>query len=133
MYQSGSMVTYQAPQCLSAAAATGLQTVVIASDQPSHGIVGCPALSALTLPAPPSIDEATAYPTAKQWDAKHGAYVIPRLTSFDHGFNSFAGSAGNPYSMPFLDSRPTGSTTPTSVDIAGGSVLALPWAGAERL
>lgn len=35
---------------------------------------------------PATIDEATAFPTTKQWDAKHGAYVIPRLTNFDGEF-----------------------------------------------
>lgn len=39
------------------------------------------------LPGPSTIDEATSLPTAKQWDAKHGCYLIPRLTSFDGPFN----------------------------------------------
>lgn len=79
MYQSGSLLTYQSPTGLYHSAATPLIEVELGEPATStlavHG-----AVSGLAVPAPSTVDEATALPTAKQWDAKHGAYVIPRLT-----------------------------------------------------
>lgn len=88
MFQSGSLVTYQAAQSLHRSAYNGSSqrhptatpTADYHTDFVSSDLLG--------LPYPATIDEATAYPTAKQWDAKHGAYVIPRLTSFDSDFMS---------------------------------------------
>lgn len=133
MYQSGSMVTYQAPQCISVASSTGQQRVTPVTANANDDFMVYPLANILTLPSPPSVDEATAYPTAKQWDSKHGAYVIPRLTSFDHDFNSYAGSASDPFSFPMATTRATGSVTPTSVDIRGGRVVGIPYTGATRI
>ena len=84
MYQSGSMVSYQSPSSVYAAGAGSYCRELF------HAEAGVGVLIPSTvtmLPAPSSIDEATSLPTAKQWDAKHGCYLIPRLTNFDGPFN----------------------------------------------
>lgn len=85
MYQSGSLITYQAPQTIHQGAWSGLGELIRTQTPLSHTSFEF-ASSAVGLPMPATIDEATAFPTTKQWDAKHGAYVIPRLTNFDGEF-----------------------------------------------
>lgn len=85
MYQSGSLITYQAPQTIHHGAWSGIAELVRTQVPLSHTSFEY-ASGAIGLPMPATIDEATAFPTTKQWDAKHGAYVIPRLTNFDGEF-----------------------------------------------
>lgn len=84
MYQSGSMVSYQSPSSVYAAGA-GSYCYELHDGVPGVGML-IPSTVTM-LPGPSSIDEATSLPTAKQWDAKHGCYLIPRLTNFDGPFN----------------------------------------------
>lgn len=44
-----------------------------------------------SLPVPYATEAATTLPSSKQWDSKHGAYCVPRLTKFDGDFTSDAG------------------------------------------
>lgn len=84
MYQSGSMVTYQSPSTVYKAG-TGSYCSQLLGTAPGVSML-LPSTSTF-MPAPSTIDEATSLPTAKQWDAKHGCYLIPRLTHFDSDFN----------------------------------------------
>lgn len=88
MFQSGSLVTYQAAQSLHRSAYYGQSRRRPAATEDADFLADFVSSDLIGLPYPATIDEATAYPTAKQWDAKHGAYVIPRLTSFDSDFMS---------------------------------------------
>lgn len=83
MYQSGSILTYQSPTGVYLSAANAIGEIGIDDDTTTGRLAFHSAVQASAVPAPSTVDEATALPTAKQWDAKHGAYVIPRLTHFD--------------------------------------------------
>lgn len=43
------------------------------------------------LPTPYPSEAATTLPSSKQWDSKHGLYVVPRLATFDGPF-TYGGS-----------------------------------------
>lgn len=111
MYKSGSILVYQVPQQLAYSgqncSGTGKNTNNAADTTVSISARAA-TTSYLVLPVPLDAEEATSLPSSKQWDAKHGLYVVPRLTEFDSEFN-FEGTGPNALANPFY-MAPSGIT-----------------------
>lgn len=124
MFQSGSLVTYQAAQSLHRSAYYGQSSRHPTATQGLDYLADFVASDLVGLPYPATIDEATAYPTAKQWDAKHGAYVIPRLTSFDSDFMSpLAPDDGSPRrAVTGSTNHPTAWTQDSKVSVVDSGI-----------
>lgn len=100
MYQSGTLLSYQSPYIGGTVSSVPIAEVGVAS--PLSDVRYVIPVSGRELPAPFTFSEASSLPTAKQWESKHGAYVIPRLTSFD-----------SPFMAPMLD-----ETSNTVINVA---------------